>query len=241
MMVFSSCKIPEKEPLQILVFSKTAGYRHESIPAGLKALNEIAGNQGWKITATEDSALFSPSVLDSVDLVVFLSTSGDVLGEVQENALQQFVESGGGLLTIHSGTDTEYGWDWYQKAIGAHFTGHPPVQKATIVVEDREHPATKHFPASTWETEDEWYSFNHNPREDVHVLISIDESTYDVDDNRWFDGVVQRMGDHPLVWYKKVGKGIVFQSALGHTDEMYADTLYRKHLIGMIEFTAGVY
>ncbi len=227
------------EPLNLLVFSKTAGYRHESIPAGLKALNEIATNQGWKITATEDSMLFSLSVLDTIDVVVFLSTSGDVLGTVQENALQQFVESGGGLVTIHSGTDTEYNWAWYQEAIGACFIGHPPVQKATLTIEDSHNPATKHFPAKTWETEDEWYSFNRNPRGDVNVLISIDESTYDVDDNRWFEGVKQRMGDHPLVWYKRVGKGIVFQSALGHTNAMFNDPLYRQHIIGMIEFCSG--
>lgn len=238
-MTLSSCKSPKMEPLNLLVFSKTAGYRHESIPAGLKALNEIAGNKGWKITATEDSTLFTPSVLDTIDVVVFLSTSGDVFGEIQENALQQFVESGGGLATIHSGTDTEYNWDWYQNAIGAHFTGHPPVQKAKLIIEGHNHPATKHFQTKTWEAEDEWYSFHRNPRNDVHVLISIDESTYNVDDNRWFEGVKQRMGDHPLVWYKRVGKGIVFQSAPGHTNEMYDDPLYRQHLIGMIEFCSG--
>jgi hypothetical protein len=74
----------------------------------------------------------------------------------------------------------------------------------------------------------------------VHVLISVDESTYAVDDNRWFAGVKQRMGDHPLVWYSQHEKGRVFQTALGHTEEMWADPLYRAHLKGAIEWTAGL-
>jgi uncharacterized protein len=222
--------------LNILVMSKTVGYRHESIPAGLVAIKELAIQNNWKVTATEDSAMFTKTALDTFNVVIFLCTSGNILDEAGENALQQFVESGKGLVTIHSGTDTEYDWKWYNEAIGAHFLGHPPTQKATVIIEDRNNLSTSHFPGSTWTTEDEWYSFRRNPRNDVHVLISIDESTYNVDDNKWFKGAVQRMGDHPLVWYKKMGKGIVFQSAFGHTNAMFADPLYRKHLEGAILF-----
>jgi type 1 glutamine amidotransferase len=230
---------PGNEPLKLLVFSKTAGYRHSSIPAGLSALKEMTAENNWHIIATEDSTMFNTATLDSFDVVIFLCTSGNILNEDQERALQLFVESGKGLVTIHSGTDTEYDWEWYKQAIGAYFLGHPPVQKATVRIEDRNHPSTSMFPDSVWITEDEWYSFRSNPRDHVHVLISIDESTYDVDDNRWFRGAKQRMGDHPLVWYKMMGKGIVFQSAFGHTDAMFADPLYRKHLEGAILFTKG--
>ncbi|MFA9390716.1 MAG: ThuA domain-containing protein [Prolixibacteraceae bacterium] len=227
------------KPLKLLIFSKTNGYRHASIPSGLEALNKLATENNWQITASEDSSIFTTQQLSNIDLVIFLSTSGDVLGSAEQQALQHFVESGKGLLTIHSGTDTEYNWPWYSQAIGTHFLGHPPTQKAKVLIEDRNNPATVCFPDSIWEAEDEWYSFRSNPRPDVHVLVSMDEQSYDVDDNRWFAGAKQRMGDHPIVWYRKVGKGIVFQSGFGHTNEMFTNPVYLCHIKGAIEWITG--
>jgi len=230
----------KSEPLKILVFSKTDGYRHESIPAGIKAIQELALENSWDVFATEDSNQINADHLQQFDLIVFLSTIGNILNKEQQTAVEQFVESGKGLLTIHSGTITEPDWPWYQQAIGTYFAGHPPTQKGKVIIENRNHPATQFFPDSIWETEDEWYSFKNNPRNDVQVLISIDESSYEVDDNRWFNGAVQRMGDHPLVWYRKMGKGKVFQTAFGHTHEIFSNPIYRKHLSGAIAWTASV-
>jgi uncharacterized protein len=227
-------------PLKIIVFSKTDGYRHESIPTGIKTIQELALENGWEVFATEDSNHFDAEHLKQYDLIIFLSTIGNILNDEQQQAVEQFVESGKGLLTIHSGTITEPDWPWYQQAIGARFSGHPPTQKGTVLIENREHPSTRHFPSDTWETTDEWYSFTTNPREQVTVLISIDESSYNVDDNSWFEGVNQRMGDHPLVWYQRIGKGLVFQSAFGHPDALYSDPVYRAHLVGAIEATANL-
>jgi type 1 glutamine amidotransferase len=167
-------------------------------------------------------------------------TTKTIFTPQEKAAIEGFVKGGKGLLTIHTGADTEYDWPWYNRQLGVKFLGHPPAQKARLVIEDRNHPATSFFPSSEWVTTDEWYSFNRDPRPDVHVLMSIDESSYNVDDNRWFAGVKQRMGDHPLVWYTQNEKGRVFQTALGHTEEMWADPLYRAHLKGAIEWTAGL-
>jgi len=224
------------ENIQLLVFSKTNGFRHESIPSGIKAFQKIALEQDWSIQYSEDSTQFTTENLKSFDVIVFLSTTGDIFNEEQKAALKDFVESGKSLLTIHSGTNTEESWPWYVNAVGGIFLGHPPTQKATVIIEDREHPSTQHFTDKTWEAVDEWYSFDRNPRENVHVLISIDETSYDVDDNRWFNGAKQRMGDHPLVWYKKVGEGFVFQTAFGHTHEMYSEPIFLTHLIETIKW-----
>lgn len=225
--------------MKIIVFSKTDGYRHESIPSGIRTIQELALENAWEVFATEDSNHFNPEHLKQFDLIIFMSTIGNILNDEQQQAVEQFVESGKGLLTIHSGTITEPDWPWYQQAIAAQFSGHPPPQKGTVIIENREHPSTRHFTSDRWETTDEWYSFTTNPREQVTVLISIDESSYDVDDNRWFEGVNQRMGDHPLVWYQRIGKGLVFQSAFGHPDALYADPVYQAHLVGAIEATAN--
>lgn len=224
------------QKMEILVFSKTAGYRHDCIEDATTVLKELANEQNWLLDATEDSLAFTPGNLKKYDVVIFLQTTNNILNNNQQEAFENYIENGGSLVTIHSGTVTEYEWPWYEKAIGAYFTGHPPVQQGKVIIEDRNHPSTAHFPDSVWVIDDEWYSFDRNPREDVHVLMSIDENSYEVDDNRWFEGVEQRMGDHPLVWYKKVGKGRVFQTALGHESELYLNELFQKHLIGAIKW-----
>lgn len=224
--------------LKIIVFSKSNGYIHESVPAGITTLNELGAGNGWEIVVTEDSTAFSPENLKQFGLIIFLSVGGHVLNNNEQKAVEQFVESGKGLLAIHTGAYAEPDWKWYHKAIGTRFIGHPPLQKAKVIIEDRENPAMQCFRDSIWETEDEWYSFAPDPRKNVHVLARLDENSYDVDDNRWFKGVVQRMGDHPIVWFRRMGKGRVFQTGFGHSAQKYSDPVFKKHLKGAIMWTA---
>lgn len=226
--------------MKILVIHKANGFRHDNIPAALKMLAEMAQNEEWELSSTNQSSLISDQFIEQFDLLVFLSTSGTIFNDEQRQAIELFVESGKGLLTIHSGTDTEPHWDWYNQHVGARFVGHPPVQQGRLIVEDRMHPATSFFEDPEWIAVDEWYSFDRNPRNDVHVLMSIDEASYEVDDNCWFPHVVQRMGDHPLAWYSYAGKGRIFQTALGHTPQTYEHPLFYKHIRGGIRWAFGL-
>lgn len=225
---------------RLLVFTKTNDFRHEVIPVSINALTGIAELNGWQITFTEDSLMINALALDTFSVVVFLHTSGNVLGVEQQDALKNYVEGGGGLVTVHTGTVTENDWPWFVDAVGAVFTGHPPVQQGKLIIEDRSHPATIFLPDSVWILEDEWYSFDRNPRANVHVLISIDEASYDVDDNRWFPDARQRMGDHPLVWCRQVGRGRVFQTALGHEPALFSNPLFLKHIEGAVKWAANI-
>jgi uncharacterized protein len=241
LVIAPSCSTsPKTDTMNIAVITKTAGFRHNNIDVAVEALRKMATENNWKLYHTEDSLYFSPANLDTLDLVIFLQTTDNIFGADQQQAIQDFVEKGGGLLTIHTGTITEHHWPWFVEVIGARFIGHPPVQKGKLIIEDRTHPATSFLPDSIWIIEDEWYSFDRNPREEVNVLISIDEASYDVDDNKWFDGINQRMGDHPMVWYRNAGKGRIFQTALGHPAELYSDPLFLKHIHGAIVWTAGM-
>lgn len=236
----SACSTLQKtDIMNIAMITKTADFRHDNIPVAVEALQKMAGENNWNIIHTEDSAYFSAENLNNLDLVIFLQTTGDIFDENQQQSIQAYVENGGGLLTIHTGTVTENNWPWFMEMMGAKFVGHPPVQQGKLIIENRNHPATSFFSDSVWVIVDEWYSFDRNPREDVNVLISIDEFSYEVDDNGWFDGVNQRMGDHPMVWYRYAGKGRIFQTALGHPAELYSDTFFLKHIRGAIMWTAG--
>ena len=226
-------------PTNVLVFSGTTGFRHDSIPAGIACLKTMAEKNGWRITSTENPAVFSDGELAKYDVSVWLMTTGDVLDADEQDAFTRFIRSGKGFVGIHSATITENDWPWFVGLAGAKFIGHPPGQKGRLIVEDRDHPSIPATMPKEWTREDEWYSFDRNPREKARVLISIDESSYNVDDNQWFPGIKQRMGDHPLVWCHEYDGGRAFQTALGHTEESYADPIFVAHLEGAIRWAAA--
>jgi len=215
-------------PYQVLVFSKTAGFRHDSIPAGIQAIRDLGAANGFTVTASEDSNVFTAASLAAYKAVVFLSTTGDILNDTQQAAFESYINGGGGYVGVHAAADTEYGWPFYGQLVGAWFNSHPAIQQVTARVEDRTHPSTAHL-GTTWVRTDELYNYSTNPRPNVHVLINLDESTYSGGN----------MGDHPIAWYHAQGSGRSFYTGFGHTIESYADTAFRQHLLGGIQYAAG--
>src|ERR1043166_4109510 len=177
---------------RVLVFSKTAAYRHASIPNGIAAIKQLGLQNGFAVDATEDATAFTQKNLARYAAVVFLSTTGDVLDEAQQDDFERYIQAGGGYVGVHSATDTEYDWPWYGRLAGAYFNGHPNnpnVRKGTYHVLDKSHPSTQGFP-DTWDREDEFYNFKSiDPT--IHVLVEIDEKSYEGGTN----------GDHhPMSW-----------------------------------------
>lgn len=208
--------------MSVLIFSKTQGYRHDSIPAGVAAVSRLARARGLAVEATEDARRFSPQVLSQLQVVVWLSTIGSVLDAEQRRAFEAFVRGGGAFVGIHAASASEEDWDWYGELVGARFTRHPDVQPARVVVEDRDHPATRHLGAE-WRRSDEWYDFRRNPRAHVRVLLSVDEASYEGGG----------MGaDHPVAWCRELDGGRSFYTALGHASADYEDPVFLAHLDG---------
>src|SRR5688572_5597055 len=144
----SSCKNDSGDSnagQRILVFSKTNGYRHSSIPNGKTAIEKLGKENGFDVDATEDSLAFSEDNLKKYAAVVFLNTTGNILDHKQEAAFERFIQAGGGFVGIHSATDTEYDWIWYAKLVGANFESHPQQQNAKLNVVDKTHASTKHL------------------------------------------------------------------------------------------------
>lgn len=156
---------------RVLVFSRTAGFRHDAIPEGMAALGELGAEGGFTVDATEDAGAFTARNLARYDAVVFLSTTGDVLDDTQQGAFERYIERGGGYAGVHAAADTEYDWAFYGGLVGAWFQSHPAIQPATVDIEDGGHPATSGLPR-VWERTDEWYNYRSDPREQVHVLAS---------------------------------------------------------------------
>ena len=214
---------------KVLVFSKTEGFRHSSIPNGIAAIQQLGLDNNFEVDATEDATAFTFSNLIQYDAVIFLSTTGDVLNGDQQAAFEQYIQSGGGYVGIHAASDTEYNWPWYGQLVGAYFDSHPQNQTATIKVADRIHPSTKNLP-EYWERFDEWYNYRENPRGHVHVLATLDESTYSGGNMGY---------DHPIAWMHDFDGGRAWYTGGGHTEESYSEPLFLEHILGGILYASG--
>lgn len=225
---FLSSTVAEKRKKKILVFSKTAGFRHSSIKQGKDAILKLAKENNFIADTTEDADFFNSKTLKQYAAVVFLNTTGDVLNNEQQAAFEKFIQSGKGFVGIHAATDTEYDWPWFCKLVGANFSNHPKPQKAVLHVTDANHSSTNFLPL-TWERFDEWYNFK-NRNMDVKVLLTIDEKTY--------EGGTEP-GYHSMSWYHEFDGGRAFYTALGHTEESYKEELFLKHILGGIKYAIG--
>ncbi|WP_026922901.1 ThuA domain-containing protein [Glycomyces arizonensis] len=210
----------------ILLFTKTTGFRHASIPAGVEAFETIATDLGYRAEHTEDADVYNPSQLAEFDAVVWLSTSGDVLDELGRAALADYVTGGGGWMGVHNAANAEVSWPYYRELVGARFIGHPPGCTPGRIKVVNAHPSTAHLPKE-WHWTDEWYSFDERPV-DSEVLLEVDEDSYDTAD--------LAMGDpHPLAWHRRLETGRCFYTALGHDESAYTDPAFLGHLRGGLE------
>lgn len=225
---------------RVLVFSRTTAFRHTaSIAAGLQAIKDLGAGNNFAVDTTEDATTFTAANLARYRVVVFLSTTSyedrskgpALLNTTQRAAFEQYIRAGGGYVGIHAASDAEYDWPWYGGLVGAWFKSHPAVQNATIKVEDRTHVSTAHL-GTTWNRRDEWYNFRTNPRGNVNVLLTLDETSYDPESGA--------MGaDHPIAWYHTYDGGRAWYTGGGHTPESFSETAFRQHILGGIVWAAN--
>jgi cytochrome c len=214
----------------LLVYTRTLGFRHDSIPAALAAVRDLATREGLSVLATEDPSTFTAAGLSGIKAVVFLQTTGEVLDPAGQAALQAYIRGGGGFLGIHSAADTGHAWPWYLDLLGAEFVDHPAIQGATLVRQDTAHPATTPLP-DRWARSDEWYNFRTSPRGRAHVLLSIDETSYQ-------GGAMG--ADHPMAWCHEFEGGRSAYTELGHTTESWSEPLFLAHVRGLLRWAAGL-
>lgn len=226
---FTISSFIKKQP-RVLVFSKTMGYHHANIADGIIAIEKLGKDNNFSIDSTTDASLFTDHNLKKYKAIIFLSTTGDVLNEQEQQALENYIHNGGGYVGIHAATDTEFDWPWYNKLVGAYFKSHPKQQNATVLLQDSIFIATNHLPKE-WKRFDEWYNFKSLQLADAHILLTLDESTYQGGENGQF---------HPVSWYHDFEGGRAFYTALGHTKESFSDPLFLTHLLGGIQYAMGI-
>ena len=219
---------PPSAPVRVLMLTATAGFRHDSIATARQVLTGLgAANGEFAITATEDVAAITATTLATYDVLFFALTSGELAFTAdQKAAILAFVSGGKGFLGAHSATDTLYQWPEYGALIGAYFKEHPWTQTASVIVEDRAHPATTGL-GDRFSLEEEFYTFRENPRNRVQVLLRLDA------------GSVGSSGDYPLAWVQSYGNGRVYYNALGHFPSTWADPRFQGQIAAAIRWAAG--
>lgn len=224
-----SCSQKRQGEPRVLVFTKTAGFYHTSIPDGVKAIEKMGAEKGFLVDTTSDASKFTEDTLKQYSAVIFMSTTGDVLDAAQQADFERYIQAGGGYVGVHAAADCEYHWPWYGQLVGAYFKSHPQQQEATLHIhKDKNFPVTDSLP-DPWKRKDEWYNYREAPK-DVNVLVSIDEKSYEGGSN----------GDnHPMVWYHEYDGGRAFYMELGHTSESYTEPAFLSLLWAGIHYAIG--
>ncbi|MCD9028252.1 ThuA domain-containing protein [Luteimonas sp. BDR2-5] len=212
---------------RILVFSRTAGFRHDSIPVAVETLRAIGADAGFAVDASEDATRFDDAVLARYRAVVFANVTGEVLGAAQQAAFERYVATGGGFVGVHAAADSGYAWPWYGELVGAWFARHPEgLQPVRVVFEVGPGPSG----TRAWAVTDEIYDYRRNPRPDVRVVASIDPASH------------PRGGmgdDHPIAWCHRNAGGRAWYTGLGHDPALYDDPVFRAHLLRGLRYAAG--
>ncbi|MFH1006442.1 MAG: ThuA domain-containing protein [Candidatus Latescibacterota bacterium] len=213
---------------KLLMLTHSAGYEHDYLRTAEEAVTEIGAASGeFLATTTQDCSLIHEENLNQYDALLFATTGELPMSEAQKQALVDFVKSGGAFIGVHNATDTLYKFPEYGEMIGGYFAGHPWTQEIVAVVEDGDHPSTRHLDPS-FRVFDEIYTHRNWSREKTHVLIRLDNASVDVGKGDRKDQ------DYALAWCHPYGAGRVFYTAFGHPKELWAQAWFRKHLLGGI-------
>ncbi|WP_037318516.1 ThuA domain-containing protein [Salegentibacter sp. Hel_I_6] len=211
---------------EVLVFYKTDGFWHNSIPTGRDFLLDLGEDHDFEVTTTKDADDFLEDDIQNYDLIIFLNTTGNVFDDEEQEGFKKYIENGGNFFGIHAAADTEGDWPWFVELVGGFFDGHPEVQQADIKLNMPQHPAVSHLP-ELWTRTDEWYNYkNLNP--EMQVLLYLDENSYEGGTNG---------EEHPIAWFGETGYGgISIYTGLGHTVQSYIEPLFQEHILQSILF-----
>ena len=232
-----STGMAQGKQFKALLVTTTRGFHHESLHAGVLALQQLAARNWFDITLFEDPNSFTDKNLAQYQVVIFLNTTGDIFDSAQQKVMERFIQAGKGFVGIHSASDTEYDWDWYTKLVGRMFRIHPVVQTAKLRILDTNFPGMQGFEEGKLWT-DEWYEFGPEKISGLNYILSVDESTYSPK-VQWGEKKGEGMGNpHPIAWYHNYDGGRSFYTALGHVPSIFSDQAFLNHLYAGIFWAA---
>ncbi len=232
-----SFSVPAQKQFKALLIPTTNGWRHESVHAGVLAIQQLAVKNFFDVVYFDDPGSFNDKNLAQFQVIIFLNTTGNILDSAQQRVMERFIRSGKGFVGIHSASDTHYGWEWYTKLVGRMFYVHPVIQTAKLKILDPKFPGLQGFADGKLWT-DEFYEFGAEKISGLQYILGIDETTYNpkVD---WGSRKSEGMGAlHPLSWYHNYDGGRSFYTALGHLPSVFSEQAFLNHLYAGILWAA---
>jgi type 1 glutamine amidotransferase len=214
---------PRTGPFRMLVYSRTTGFRHDSIPQGKVMLQQIASEQGFEITEAEENSLITDEGLAQFEIVFFMNSTGDIFNQAEEAAFQRWMETKNGAMAgVHSATDTEQGWAFYKELTGQYYDGHTNANTPGAIqfeVDALEFPALVGIP-NPWQRNEEWYRFN---------------SFQEWSGKPGFKVLGRKQADNqPIMWVREFGNWRSFYTAIGHDPAVFTDPAVKQHVTGGI-------
>lgn len=231
-------KSSAQKQFKILLVTTTRGWHHESLHAGVLAIQQMGVRNFFDVVLWEDPGGFTDEYLKQFQAVVFLNTTGDIFDATQQKVMERFIESGKGFVGIHSASDTEYDWEWYTKLVGRMFHIHPSIQTAKMKILDNKFPGLQGFEGGRLWTE-EFYEFGPEKVSGLNYVLGVDESTYNPKADWGARAKGNGMGKlHPLSWYHQYDGGRAFYTALGHLPTNFSEPAFLNHLYAGIFWAA---
>jgi type 1 glutamine amidotransferase len=225
------------QQFKALLVTKTAGFHHESIVDAIPAMKKLATLHFFQLDVFQNRNKLTDKLLSGYDVIILISTSGDLFDDEEQGAFERFIQAGKGYVGVHGASASEYDWSWYSGLVGYVFHVHPAVQTAKLIVEDTEFPGMEAMKNVTLWT-DEWYEFGDPKSSNLNILLRVDENTYNPE-VKWAEKSGDGMGAfHPISWYQEYDNGRSFYTALGHIGEIFRNENYLNHLYGGIYWAA---
>jgi Uncharacterized protein conserved in bacteria len=246
--LFSSCGLKSGggasegsvKPFNVLVLTERGGQHGGFTDAGMKWLTAEAVENNFKVTEVNNTELINEAYLSTFDVIIQLDFPPYTWTKEAESAFVKYIDEGqGGWIGFHHATllgefDGYPMWEWFSDFMGGiRFKNYiAPLANGTVQVEDASHPVMKGVDPSFVIPDDEWYTFDRNPRPNVHVLASVDENTYDpVSDIK--------MGDHPVIWSNDTKKAKNVYFLIGHSAKLYQTADFIRMFRNAILWAAG--
>ncbi len=223
-----------------LVLTERGGWHKEFVVAALHWLDTLAREKHFDIFVINDTKLINDTFLAKFQVFIQLNYPPYMWTDTAKEAFIKYIEEGrGGWVGFHHASllgefDGYAMWNWFSNFMGGIRFKNYIAQRAAalVIVEDPNHPVMQGVPSKFIVTEDEWYTFDKNPRPNVHVLANVDESTYQPSSDI-------KMGDHPVVWVNEHVKARNVYFLMGHHENLLKNYVFKIMVTNAIIWASG--
>ncbi len=212
---------------RIIALYENGGHHVLYSKAAVVWLDKLAKDSSFLVDYIQSTESINDTFLSKYQLFIQLDYPPYAWTETAVASFQRYITEGrGGWIGFHHASllgefDGYKMWQWFSVFVGDIIYKNyiSTFASATVHVEDKAHPVMRGLPPAFVIKKEEWYTYNKSPRPDVHVIASVDESTYNPDSEI-------KMGDHPVIWTNLNFQARNVYIFMGHSPELFNNRYY---------------